>query len=102
MGFCFGGEQSLSNWASALQTRWTVVLFYGSTVDDGSAQPSSRWPTRSPSSASSERRIRQIPISEVTVLEEALNQAGIENTVTIYDGVGHASHRENHDGPGAG
>ncbi|MEZ4832047.1 MAG: dienelactone hydrolase family protein [Caldilineaceae bacterium] len=46
---------------------------------------------------------QQIPISEVTAFEEALNQAGIENTVTIYDGVGHAFlTAENYDGPGAG
>jgi carboxymethylenebutenolidase len=77
-----------------------VVIFYGSTVDD---------PTQLQALTEAQPVLgifgaedQQIPLSEVTAFENALNEAGIENTVTVYDGVGHAFlTAENYDEPGA-
>lgn len=100
VGFCFGGEQSLQLGLRAADALTAVVIFYGSTVADPAQLQvlSEAQPVLGIFGAEDQ----QIPLSEVSAFEDALNQAGIENTVTVYDGVGHAFlTAENYDDPGA-
>ena len=100
VGFCFGGEQSLQLGLRAADALTAVVIFYGSTVDDP-AQLQALTEAQ-PVLGIFGAEDQQIPLSEVTAFENALNEAGIENTVTVYDGVGHAFlTAENYDEPGA-
>ncbi|MBX2998337.1 MAG: dienelactone hydrolase family protein [Caldilineaceae bacterium] len=99
MGFCFGGEQSLQLGLRRAEDLTAVVLFYGSTVTDPTALQALA--DAQPVLAIFGAEDAQIPVSEVEAFRAALSAAGIEHTVTVYDGVGHAFvTAENYDQPG--
>lgn len=100
MGFCFGGEQSLQLGLRKADDLTVVVLFYGSTVADPAALEALA--EAQPLLGIFGAEDGQIPLSEVESFRAALSTAGIEHTVTVYDGVGHAFvTAENYDQPGA-
>ncbi len=100
VGFCFGGEQSLQLGLRAADELTAVVLFYGSTVTD--PQQLQALTQAQPVLGIFGAEDQQIPVSEVEAFEAALTNAGIQNTVTVYDGVGHAFlTADNYDEPGA-
>ncbi len=88
MGFCFGGTQSmfLGTRARGLAA---VVTFYGSGPIQ-SPDALGRMADNAPVLGIFGREESNISVSEVNGFEAALNAAGVENTITIYDGVGHA------------
>ena len=88
MGFCFGGTQSmyLGTRAEGLAA---VVTFYGS----GPIQDASRLgnlPQNEPLLGVFGEEDGNIPVREVRGFEDALESAGVEHTITVYPGVGHA------------
>jgi carboxymethylenebutenolidase len=88
MGFCFGGTQSmhLGTRADGLAA---VVTLYGS----GPIQSADRlgnMATNGPVLGIFGAEDRSIPLEEVEGFRAALDRAGADHTVTVYDGVGHA------------
>jgi carboxymethylenebutenolidase len=88
LGFCFGGTQSM-HMGTRTPELAAVVIFYGS------------GPIQDPGRLGSMRRAGpvlgiygeedgNIPVSSVREFEEALNEKNVENTILVYEGVGHA------------
>ncbi len=88
LGFCFGGTQSmyLGTRAEGLAA---VVTFYGSGPIQ-SANQLGNLTENGPVLGVFGAEDGSIPLNEVEGFESALNEAGIENTITVYEGVGHA------------
>jgi carboxymethylenebutenolidase len=88
MGFCFGGTQSmyLGTRARGLAA---VVTFYGSGPIQSRDQLG-RMRQNAPVLGVFGEEDGSIPVSEVRGFESALNAANIDNTITVYPGVGHA------------
>lgn len=88
MGFCFGGTQAMYMGTRADDLA-AVITLYGSgpiqTVD-ALGNMSENGPVLGIFGAED----RSISVDEVEGFEDALVGAGIENTITVYDGVGHA------------
>ncbi len=89
MGFCYGGGVALRHAVENPQIVATVNL-YGETILDPTAFGALLQPDAGPVLGIFGAEDQQIPVSEVEEFTEALNAADIENTVTIYPGVGHA------------
>lgn len=87
-GFCFGGTQSmrLGTRANGLAA---VVTFYGGGPIQSRDQLG-RMRQNAPVLGIFGEEDGSIPVSEVRGFENALNAANIENTITVYPGVGHA------------
>jgi carboxymethylenebutenolidase len=88
LGFCYGGGVALRHAIENSNLAATVTL-YGSTVSDPTAF-GALLEKDNPVLGIFGAEDAQIPVAEVEEFEEALNEATIENTVTIYEGVGHA------------
>jgi carboxymethylenebutenolidase len=85
MGFCYGGGKALSY--SLVNPRLAATgVFYGTLVTD--PQELSRLP--GPVLGIFGAEDMSIPVEEVRAFEDGLNQAGVPNQITIYEGVGHA------------
>lgn len=87
LGFCFGGEQSLQLGLRRAEDLAGVVVFYGSVVTDP-AQLAVLADT--PVLGIFGQVDAQIPLERVRAFEQALTRAGVPQTVTVYDGMGHA------------
>lgn len=88
MGFCFGGTQSMYLGTRA-EDLAAVVTLYGS----GPIQEASNLGNLSqnePLLGIFGEEDSNIPVSEVRGFEDALEQRGVEHTITVYPGVGHA------------
>lgn len=85
LGWCFGGGQSLELALSEEPLNATVI-YYGQPVTDANRLASIRWPVLGIFGAED----TSIPVENVRAFEQALNEAGIENSIHIYPGVGHA------------
>lgn len=96
MGFCFGGTQSMYMGTRNPELA-AVVTFYGSgpiTSADRLGTMDEAEPVLGVFGAED----NNIPVSEVRAFEAAMNERGVANTVTVYDGVGHAFvNSENYD-----
>jgi carboxymethylenebutenolidase len=88
VGFCYGGGVAMRH-AIANSNLVAVVNLYGSTIQDSSAF-GALLEHDNPVLGIFGAEDAQISVANVQGFEAALNEAGIENTVTIYDGVGHA------------
>ncbi len=84
-GFCYGGRASLSYSLHNNQLAATVI-FYGSPVTDPQVLRSLPGPVLGIFGGAD----NSIPVEDVLAFEAALNQAGIPNEITIYDGQPHA------------
>ena len=88
MGFCFGGTQSM-HMGTRNAGLSSVVIFYGS----GPIQSAQRLGTMAqagPVLGIYGAQDGGIPVSQVRAFEAAMNSSGVQNTVTVYEGVGHA------------
>lgn len=85
MGFCYGGRASLT-YSLHNNRLAATAIFYGSLDTD--AQTLSALP--GPVLGIFGGADASIPVSEVRAFEAALNQAGIPNEITIYEGQPHA------------
>jgi carboxymethylenebutenolidase len=85
MGFCFGGGASLRYSLHNNQLAGTVVL-YGMPVADPAQLRSLPGPVLGIFGSADQ----SIPVSQVQAFEAALNEAGVANQITIYEGQPHA------------
>ena len=85
IGWCFGGGQSL-NLALDNDEMDATVIYYGSLVTDSDSLSSIGWPVLGIFAELD----KGIPVATVNEFESALNEAGVDNQIHIYDGVDHA------------
>jgi carboxymethylenebutenolidase len=85
VGFCYGGRASLSYSLHNDQLAATVI-FYGSPITDPQVLGSLPGPVLGIFGGAD----NSIPVEDVGAFEDALNQAGIPNEITLYDGQPHA------------
>lgn len=85
IGWCFGGGQSL-NLALNNDHLDATVMYYGSPVTDPDELSSITWPLLGIFA----EKDSGIPPEKVAQFETALEEAGVENEITIYPGVDHA------------
>ena len=84
LGWCFGGQWSLQ---LALKEKLSAtVIYYGSLETDPEKLKSIEWPVLGIFGSLD----TSIPVETVKKFEAALNEAGVENEIHIYEGVGHA------------
>lgn len=84
MGFCYGGGKSLEYGLHNSNLAATVV-FYGTLLTDAARLTSMAGPVLGIFGELD----AQIPVDEVNAFEAALNEAGVQNQVTIYEERGH-------------
>lgn len=98
-GFCFGGEQSLQLALRQPQNLAAMVMYYGSVETD--VERLRPLLQAQPVLGIFGETDAQIPVAQVEAFAAALAQLGVEHTVTIYPGVGHAFlNAENYTGTG--
>lgn len=85
MGFCYGGGASLAYSLENSELAATGI-FYGSLITDEAALEKLPGPVLGIFGETDQ----SIPIAEVNAFEAALNNAGIDNQITIYEDQGHA------------
>ncbi|HYD03740.1 MAG TPA: dienelactone hydrolase family protein [Alphaproteobacteria bacterium] len=85
LGWCFGGGQSMQL-ALNNENLDATVIYYGTLVTDESQLEKIEWPVLGVFGD----KDTSIPVDKVVEFEEALNDAGVENEIYIYPGVGHA------------
>ena len=84
-GFCYGGRASLAYSLHNTRTAATVV-FYGSPVTDPQALQTLSGPVLGIFGGAD----ASIPLEDVIAFEDALNEAGVTNEITIYEDQPHA------------
>ncbi|MEM9954127.1 MAG: dienelactone hydrolase family protein [Chloroflexota bacterium] len=89
VGFCFGGDVAFNHGISNPNLD-AVINLYGSTRTDGDAFGELLGDDAPPILGIFGREDQGIPVVDVEAHETALNEAGVENTITIYDDMGHA------------
>lgn len=85
MGFCFGGGTALRYSLSNNQLAATAI-FYGQIIADPTRLAALSGPLLGIFGGADQ----SIPLEEVEALRQGLDQAGIPNEITIYDGQPHA------------
>ncbi len=85
VGFCYGGRASL-NYSLHNDQLAATVIFYGSPVTDPQVLRSLPGPVLGIFGEAD----NSIPVGDVRAFEAALNQAGIPNEITLYEGQPHA------------
>jgi len=85
LGFCYGGRASL-NYSLHNDQLAATVIFYGSPVTDPEVLRSLPGPVLGIFGGVD----NSIPLEEVDAFETALNQAGIPNEISVYEGQPHA------------
>ena len=85
IGWCFGGGQSLQL-ALSNDNMDATVIYYGQLVTDAEELSKIEWPMLGIFAELD----NGIPPETVNQFESALNEAGVENDITIYPGVNHA------------
>ena len=88
LGFCFGGTQSMYMGTRNPELA-SVVIFYGGGPIQ-SADELGNMRQAGPVLGIYGQEDGNIPVTEVRNFEDALNSRNVENTITVYDGVGHA------------
>lgn len=89
VGFCYGGDVAF-NHGIANPDIDAVITLYGSTLADASMYGALLDEDAPPVLAIFGDADPSIPLDEVDAFKTALNEANIQNTVTIYDGMNHA------------
>lgn len=85
LGWCFGGGQTLQLSLSG-QDLAGAVIYYGNLTSDKEKLKAIKWPILGIFGD----KDTSISVYSVKSFENALNELGIENDITIYPGVGHA------------
>lgn len=84
-GFCFGGRMAL-RYALARPAVVATAVFYGNVEDDVDALRELGGPVLGVFGAED----GSIPLAEVAAFERALEGAGVDHEVRVFEGVGHA------------
>lgn len=85
LGWCFGGGQSLQLSTSGEKLDGTII-YYGNLTSDTAKLKNIQWPVLGIFG----QEDASIPPAAVNEFEAALNRLNIQNSITIYPGVGHA------------
>jgi carboxymethylenebutenolidase len=93
LGFCFGGTQSMYMGTRNPELAG-VVIFYGSGPIQDAAQLGSM-KEAGPVLGIYGKEDGGIPVEQVRKFEDVMDARGVENTITIYPGVGHAFVKSN-------
>jgi carboxymethylenebutenolidase len=88
LGFCFGGTQSMYMGTRNPELA-AVVIFYGTGPIQDAAQLGSMQQA-GPVLGIYGKKDGNIPVQQVRNFEDAMDSRNVENTITIYPGVGHA------------
>ena len=88
LGFCFGGTQSMHMGTRSPELAAVVIFYGGGPITE--AGELGRMRSAGPVLGIYGREDGNIPVEQVRAFERAMNSRGVENTVTIYSGVGHA------------
>lgn len=86
IGWCFGGAWSLNTALAHPQKIDGAIIYYGRLVNDTEKLKSLEMPVLGIFGEED----GGIPPQKVKEFESALNEAGVENSIHIYDGAGHA------------
>jgi carboxymethylenebutenolidase len=86
IGWCFGGAWSLQTALAHPNKIDATVIYYGRLVTDEEQLSKLQMPVLGIFGAEDEG----IPPKQVKAFESALNEAGVSNSIHIYDGAGHA------------
>lgn len=86
IGWCFGGGWSLQTALAHPENIDAAVIYYGRLVTDAGQLEKLQMPVLGIFGAEDEG----IPPEQVKEFESALNEAGITNSIHIYEGAGHA------------
>jgi carboxymethylenebutenolidase len=99
MGFCFGGTQSMYMGTRNPELTAVVTLYGSGPIQE--PEQLGALGEGGPVLGIFGAEDNNIPVSEVRGFEQAMDSRGITNTVTVYDGVGHAFvGSENYDAGG--
>jgi carboxymethylenebutenolidase len=93
MGFCFGGTQAMYMGTRNPELAG-VVIFYGSGPIQEASQLGSM-KDAGPVLGIYGKEDGGIPVDQVRKFEDAMEARGVENTITVYPGVGHAFVKSN-------
>lgn len=86
IGWCFGGGWSLQTALAHPDKIDATVIYYGQLVTDTEQLQQLQMPVLGIFGAEDQG----IPVENVKKFESALNEAGVTNSIHIYDGAGHA------------
>lgn len=86
IGWCFGGGWSLQTALALPQKIDATVIYYGRLVTDPEQLNTLEMPVLAFFGAKDE----SIPEEQIRQFEAALNEAGVPNSIHIYEGAGHA------------
>jgi len=87
-GFCFGGTQSMYMGTRNPELAAVVIFYGGGPITEANQLGSMK--QAGPVLGIYGEEDSGIPVDQVRSFQRAMNQQGVENTVTIYPGVGHA------------
>lgn len=85
LGWCFGGQQSLNLALSGEQLDATVI-YYGNLVTDKEKLAALKWPVLGVFGDAD----TAVPVQSARDFDAALDELGVENSIHIYPGLGHA------------
>lgn len=88
LGFCFGGTQSMHMGTRTPELAAVVIFYGGGPIQEADKLGSMR--AAGPVLGIYGEEDGNIPVEQVRAFEQALESLNVENTVTIYPGVGHA------------
>lgn len=93
LGFCFGGTQSMYMGTRNPELAAVVIFYGGGPIQDAAQLGSMK--EAGPVLGIYGKEDGGIPVEQVRKFEDALEARGVENTITIYPGVGHAFVKSN-------
>ncbi len=93
MGFCFGGTQSMYMGTRNPELAGVVIFYGGGPIQDAAQLGSMK--DAGPVLGIYGKEDGGIPVEQVRKFEDAMEARGVENTITIYPGVGHAFVKSN-------
>lgn len=88
MGFCFGGTQAMYMGTRANDLAAVITLYGSGPIQ--TAEALGNMADNGPVLGIFGAEDQSISLTEVNGFEQALTKAGTENTISVYDGVGHA------------
>jgi carboxymethylenebutenolidase len=88
LGFCFGGTQSMFQGTRRPDLAATIIFYGGGPIQDAAALGSMG--KNGPVLGIYGEQDASIPVAQVRAFENALKSRGLNYTITLYPGVGHA------------
>jgi carboxymethylenebutenolidase len=93
LGFCFGGSQSMYMGTRNPELAAVVIFYGGGPIQDAAQLGSMK--EAGPVLGIYGKEDGSIPVEQVRKFGDAMEARGVENTITIYPGVGHAFVKSN-------